>query len=620
MLQAVRAARSADPISIETAFGFMEGFKAEAVIKLVVEIIKSLRYADSVGSLKLLGEIYREEQSEQIRKQILDTIKNLSEYNIDVYNQVGPRLEDALVEHLENLPAVELDAMRAIALVVWGEALQSDITGAKWKAESVVLSTGAVPASDALKVIRNKAIVALFAAYDRSENDSQRLAVLSALESAKHTPHQVAYSNELLAVTVDDNTRIVEFMTSRVSGAGLQFLQHVEHQFLYDYYRGKQLATTESNFDCKLQAGHLLDAISRFRVTVNMNQRFVRYKVLVGFESVYPDHWADEDYDFTKAEEYRRVQSDGYLESITDSVEDEWFEQIEYCAQTESSDMATFPVFGSFISSLSQRKPKIADRYLAKASEQLRNFLPGFLNGLALSGEENIYRRNFETELASARNLIGLARHLRYSAIAKPQFAERVLSRAIYLNDEVGVIECLLLGLEHYSSDRIGDPDEFVRDALAFLNAHKNASWVSEAWFLPKLARFYEELKPDRLLQLLQNLVNLKKINYQVERILAKLAERNAAVVWDYFGTRLAQEISGTDEHYEAVPFRLHGLEKVLSLDPELAIRKGLEWYAIGDRRLFEFRGGQLLSAAFPDCTPEFSAALAELVKPGGRN
>ena len=53
--------------------------------------------------------------------------------------------------------------------------------------------------------------------------------------------------------------------------------------------------------------------------------------------------------------------------------------------------------------------------------------------------------------------------------------------------------------------------------------------------------------------------------------------------------------------------------------DPRLAIRKGLSWFA-RDQKLFQFRGGRLLSSAFPDCTPPFAAALAELVKTGGES
>jgi len=108
-------------------------------------------------------------------------------------------------------------------------------------------------------------------------------------------------------------------------------------------------------------------------------------------------------------------------------------------------------------------------------------------------------------------------------------------------------------------------------------------------------------------------------VNYQVERILVRLAERQPETVWDYFGTRLTREAKDGDdeERFEVVPFRFNGLEKVLSKDPLLAISKGLSWFD-RDPTLFQFRGGRLLSSAFPNCTPEFAAALAELVKAGG--
>ena len=82
--------------------------------------------------------------------------------------------------------------------------------------------------------------------------------------------------------------------------------------------------------------------------------------------------------------------------------------------------------------------------------------------------------------------------------------------------------------------------------------------------------------------------------------------------------TRLARKSEdGDEEPFEAVPFEFQELEKVLSKDPQLAISRGLLWFA-QNREQFQFRGGSLLSRAFPNCTPEFAVALAELVKAGG--
>jgi ppGpp synthetase/RelA/SpoT-type nucleotidyltranferase len=620
LLRAVKAARATEPVPIETTYGNMDGFKADAVTKLVVEIVENLRYADVIGTLQLLIDIYRDEPNDDIRRQIVSAVKNLSEYNIDAYNQVGPMLQMALVDHLAGMSDAEVDSIRPIALTVWTEAIQSDITGAKWKADSVVLSTGAVPASDQLREVRDKAIKALFAAYDRSTDDAQKRAVLSALDAATRTPNQAQYSNELLATTLKDATRIVDFVTERAKAANYELQQHLEHRFLYDYFRAKGLIKDpENRFGCQAEAEALVAAIFQFRDTINADDRFVRYKVLVGFESVYPSHWTEKEFDYQGADEYRRKEVNRYIDEINAANENDWFDLIARCAETKSNDLATFPVFGNFISKLAEHKPEVADRFLAKASDDLRNFLAGFLNGLALSGRRDIYERTLESELESARNLAGVARHLRYSDVKKPDFAARLLKRAIDKCGAIAVIECLLFALEHYGTEKIADADMFVRDALTFLNDRKDPRWVSEAWFLQKATKFYEELTPERTAQVLENLGYLRKVNYRVECVLVQLAKRQPEAVWDYFGARLAREAAeGEDEErFEAVPFRFHGLEKELWKDPQLAISKGLSWFA-QDRKLFQFRGGRLLSSAFPDCTPEFAAALAELVKAGG--
>lgn len=84
----------------------------------------------------------------------------------------------------------------------------------------------------------------------------------------------------------------------------------------------------------------------------------------------------------------------------------------------------------------------------------------------------------------------------------------------------------------------------------------------------------------------------------------------------DVLATRLAKKSEGDEEQVEMIPFEFQGLEPMFSKDPELAISKGLSWFA-QDRAEFRFRGGSLLGRAFPTCTPEFAGALGELVKAG---
>ena len=619
LLRAVQTARGTERIPIETTYGTMEGFKVDSVTKLVLEIIRSLQYVDVIGTLQLLIDIYRDEPNDDIRQQIVNAVQNLSEYNIDAYTHVGPMLQMALVDHIAVMSDAEVGSIRPVALTVWTEAIQSDITDAKWKADAVVFSTGAVPVSDQLKDVRDKAIKALFAAYDRSKDDGEKRAALSALAAATRTPNQALYSNEFLAITLKDAIRIVEFVTERAKAESYELLQHLEHRFLYDYFRAKSLTEDpENQFGCQTEAAALMAEIFKFRDTINADDGFVRYKVLVGFESVYPGHWVKEEY-YAEADEFRRGEANRYIDEITPANENDWLKLISRYAETKSDDLATFPVFGNFIRKLAEHKPEVADRFLVKASDDLRNFLPGFLNGLALSGRRDIYERILESELKSGRGLAGVARHLRYSDLKNPDFAARVLKHAIDKGDAMAVIDCLMLALEHFGTEKVADADMFLRDALTFLNDRKDSRWVSEAWFLQKATKFYEELTPERMAQVLQNLSYLREVDHRVERILVRLAERHPEAVWDYFGARLAKTTADAEdeERFEAVPFQLHGLEKELSKHPQLAISKGLSWFA-RDRKQFQFGGGRLLSSAFPNCAPEFAAVLGELVKEGG--
>lgn len=586
------------------------------MIKLVIEIIESLRYADVIGTLQLLIDIYNAVSTDYIREGILNVVKNLSEYNIDVYKKVGPTIQIELVDYLFGMSNSKLESIRPIALTVWTETIKSELTGTKWRADSVVWSTGDVPVSDPLREVQDKAMKALFSAYNRSTDDAQKLAILSKLEDAINIRKMT--SNQ--ATTLEDRTRIVEFVIGHIEATSYEILQHLEHLFLDDYFKVKNLTEDpENQFSCQSEAAALVASIFEFKDTVNADDRFVRYKVLVGYNSVFLSNWACNKYDYKEINEYQRREANLYIEEINGGNANDWFELIARCAETKSNDLATFPIFGEFIRKLAERKPEVAKNFLARASDELRMFLPSFLNGLSLSNRCDIYERILDSELKSTRNLQGMVHHFRYSNVKKPEYATRLLKRAIEKDNRMAVIECLPFAIEHYGTEKISDVDMFLRDALNFLNDRKDASWVSGAWFLGKTTKFYEELTPDRTVQILQNLSYLPQVNYQVERVLVRIAERQQEAIWDYFEARLArdEEYGEGEERFEAVPFRFHELEKELSKDPQLAIRKGLSWFS-RNPDLFQHRGGRLLSITFPNCSPEFTTALTDLVKAGG--
>lgn len=86
----------------------------------------------------------------------------------------------------------------------------------------------------------------------------------------------------------------------------------------------------------------------------------------------------------------------------------------------------------------------------------------------------------------------------------------------------------------------------------------------------------------------------------------------------DVFTTRLARKSEdGDEELFEAVPVEPQELEKVLSKDPELAISKGLSWFA-QDRGQFRFRGGELAQQSVSQLPPGIRCRACRVSQAGG--
>ncbi|HVM80622.1 MAG TPA: RelA/SpoT domain-containing protein [Stellaceae bacterium] len=621
LIETARAARRSEPVTIESAFGAWRGYDVSDVLKVIVEILSLLRYVNVNESLTALADLFREEDNTEARKQILEAVRGLAEYDLRAWKQVGPRIQLALVEQLAEMSPAEITATQPIAVVVWREALSSDIGGTTWKADSVTISTGAVPVSEALRIIRTRALDGLFACFGRASTDKEKSEIMSAMDAATRVPTQAQYSDELLNLTLQDATRIVEFMTRCVDGLSFEIRQHYEHELLYEYRRVRSLLQGHADKpETQTLAAKLASAIEVFRNCINRDQSFVRYKVLVGFKSVFPQHWEDNEFDFRGADAHRKEQADKFIDEIAPENEEAWFAFIERCAATKSQDLATFPVFGQFLVDLSRRRPDIANRCLARGNENLLGFLSAFLDGLSQSTADEVYARNLEKQLELGTHLASLARHLRNINTANPALAGRVLAKATSVADDIAVMESLILVMEKYGAGAIDNEEELFRSALKYLSQKRDARWVRGAWFQSKTSQFFSTLSEENARLLLGNLVFLPRFDYPLERILRQVADSHPALVWEFFERRLNHDKDDVeDERYENAPLAFHELHKALARDPALAITAGRQWFA-RDSGLFRFKGGRLLSSVFPKCPTPFAEALADLVKNGSES
>ncbi|MBN9554041.1 MAG: RelA/SpoT domain-containing protein [Alphaproteobacteria bacterium] len=618
LVEAAKAARHAAVETIKTTYGDLPGHTAEEIGKFVVEIFNYMRLVDLRATLDCLMDIYSGEPSEVVRKEILETAKRLSEFDLKIYRNYGVSVQLELLNFLKEQPVERLDRAFEVVLTVWREALQSDVSGTTWSADAVTFSTGAISVDETLKDVRRLAIEALFDAYDRAETDSRRLEILNALDAATHTPSQAQYSNALLALSLQDTRQIVEFVTARADALSYEMKQYLENQFHSDFERASQIASVDGDrFESRDAAELLKTAILTFRDRINADPHFVRYKALVGYNSIYPPHWEDTEFDYQGADEYRKDVADSFVGEINDGNKADWLKFLERCAATKSNDMATFPAFSTFLVKLAASKPDIAEYFVINGNGDILGFLAAFLAGLHESQSLEIYNRVIDREIERGANLWALARHWRNAKPDDPARLMRVFRLAVEKDEWMAVAECLVFSLENWGAPLCPPVERMFRPALNYLNGRQEWRWLNNAWFLKTLGPAFDAMSITDIDLMLENLMFAPKISYHEETILGLIARSHVRSVWEFFGRRLLRErVDGEEPRYAAVPYSFHGLEKELCKDAATALSVIRPLFD-QDKRLFRFRGGRLISSAFPGCPETLSRELSRLVREG---
>jgi ppGpp synthetase/RelA/SpoT-type nucleotidyltranferase len=619
LVRAVDNASVTETQPIETPFGNLDGHTAADVNRLVVATISDHRYVDVGATLQALGHIYQASDDADVRKEVNRSVEELARYDLDVWRQAGPAVQLALLSVINGLGSEERYALSPLLHIVWRECLNTELRGTSWSATAVTISSGAMPVVEDLIAIRRLSIDGLLEFYDKAPNADEKRLILSSLWTATRLPSQANYSNELRAMVMRDTKCIVDEITARAADEPYEILEHVEDRLLDEHRHAQQIATAANDrFGCKALAHELDSAILKFRDAINADTSFVRYKTLVGYESVMPPQWDDESFDYAKTEEYRREQIAEYVESLCDETENEWYATIERCAATKSNDIATFPIFCEFLVLLAKHKPEMAERFLLRANDDVLNFLTAFLKGLHESGDRVIYDGTFARYLDAGPHLNALARQWRLGAEKDVTRITAILDKAIATENDFAVMECVVGVVTCHAEDLELLIANCFEPGLRYLTAKNEARWINDAWFTREAKTFFAQLSVGTAELVLDNLMSLPRLDTHAEWILAYIARGHAAAVWTFLGRRIisAQRDPVRNGRYEAVPYQFHELGKILSQEAASAVRVTHGLYRPDDT-LFQFRGARLLSAIFPAFPENLAHELTALAATG---
>ncbi|WP_418146119.1 hypothetical protein ABL850_22865 [Variovorax paradoxus] len=597
---------------------------AHRLMAKAIDLLNALRYLETPTVLdSLLWASTHEE--ELVRKAALSDLGAVAKYNISVYfgdgaaRGIGSAPQILVIETLENKGGEYLKQHLRGVLTLLEGLLSTSMESTKWSSTGVTLSQAVAPAHKGVVAVRTRSIVLVKKLYRLVETKSQKLSVIRAMNTAARGDGRGAVDKDFAEMISANAQEVLRFFGDVAKEEeDLQIIQKLEHDSYWIHFHTASAEVKAAALEVKA----IIDANAEYGV----------YKTLVGFEGIFGD-WTKErkDESFTLGSQDSRVKQSKVLAAQVPADGFEiWRARILRFAQTESNDLATFPVFYEFLAEVAASYPDFGLELLTEHADPLSRFLIPLLRGV-WDGDRKpqliplMTRWIDEASKKETSFLSACAKVFLSTKEVDFNILEKILEKATRLHD--------VFVIRQVATVAVGRPDSgawkadlktlFLR-ALPRLTELGDAGWVREIWYRKAATEMVGEFSPDERREVLKNLRLLPQIDYQAEDVLAAIAEREPSLVVEYLCDRLydpnaavaaVAEKAGYD--YEELPYQFHTLQDSLSKDPKAVVAEVLDRY-LTDESLFEFRGAKLLQAIFPQFSEDFQAELVRLVRDGG--
>lgn len=589
---------------------------ATSLLTRVMEISLRLRYLETVPVLRLLLQLARY-PTPQVQKRATENLEQFASYDITVYygNKehpgIGAAPQKEILEALQGLSDPELTGVVRAVLAVLRALLSPAMEGTAWTYNTLTISHAATPASSSVSEVRRGSIDLLKRLYLAVQDAPERFSVLSVLADATRGDIRSPRNEESGAMLTRDTLTVLGFFRELVDRADLEVVQKIEHYsyWIFVHAISPEIATAARAIEARLAA----------------YDEYQIYRVLIGFEGIFGDWetWQGRADRFQETERFRRDMALKYASAIRADNYPEWRNRIIRYAQTQSTDLATFPIFYEFLLAFAREAPSMAYKLLSEDTERISHFLIPILSGLWGGPKRAAVRGLIEAWMAHAKAgrpsyLFASTRMFLSTETLDAELLGHLLSKAVELNERATVREVINVTITKHTDVNSGLIEGLFLPALRYLTLHGDAGWIFNAWYRPEARSLLAALDANARQAVLDNLLMLQKIDYHAEELLSVIAGRWPSEVLDLLIERLNYEVRtrNPDREFEAVPFEFHKLHEPLSAIAAEAVEK-VRSQADLDRELFEFRGARLLRNIFPQSSPEFEAALLKLIRNG---
>lgn len=623
LLEAAEKATDAATVPIDTPFGGMAGKTFEDIAELIGRILRPYRYVDVSRTLAVARHLHRLAKTPSGRTHAIELAQSVAKHDLKVWRAYGPVMQRLVIDEVAALDTENVQQDLPLLAATLESVLDLEVTGATFSSNAVALDRATVPGSGEIAAIRSDALRQLERLFASAQSDSDRNRIISAMSHAAQPPYGAAPTRELSEILIANAVAVIDFFTKIVGTLGLEQAQVLERR-VHRYFKRYRAVRTELADDPEMVrlTGQIAVSTARFRAVLASVSDLDEYKVLVGFDSIFPGSWEDRDLDHEEAERYRAEQADALLAQIDAQNFPEWLDRLERFAQTESTDLATFMQFAPFLARLAAKLPEQTLARLDSIGGKLDRFLFKLLAGLLQSPLAAEARQRITLWLERGEKL-GQVSWLLLAANDLPEELFRAVLASGVAHDDREVLKNVVRACTHHFSGDRAQPSfhqAVLLEATAYLVEHRDHSWIAMgSWFSWYGSKVLQSLDDRAAGQVLDWLVPLPDLETQVDYLIASVAKDRPLLALNLLDRRITLARTEQAPGFVAIPYDLNETTQVLQKIPESVLEASRRWFDAEDQSL-EYSVERLLEAVFDDFSPVLRTSLEALLASGQRN
>jgi len=622
-LEAAEKATDAATIPIDTPFGGIAGKTFEDIAELIGDVLRPYRYVDVSRVFAMARRLHHLAKTPAGRKHAIELAQAVAKPDLEVWRAYGPIVQRLVIDEVAELDTEDVQQDMPVLVAALESVLELEVTGATFSSSAVALNRATVRGSDKLATIRSDALHQLERFFANAQSDSDRSRIVSAMGHAAKPPYGAAPTPELSKILIANAVAVINFFTKIVGTVTLEQARVLEMR-VHRYFKWYRAARQELADDPELVhlTGQVAASTAQFRTALASVSELEAYKVLVGFDSVFPGSWEDRDSEHEEIERYRVEQAHALLAQIDAQNFPEWFDRLERFAQTESTDLATFMQFGPFLERLAIKLPEQTIDHLGCIEGRLDRFLFKLLAGLLQSRLAAEATQRITQWLERGEKLDQVS-WLLFSASDLPEELFRaVLASSSAHDDREALKNVVRACAHHFSGDRTHPSfhQAVLLETIAFLVGHRDHSWIAMgSWFSWYGSEVLQSLDDRAAHQVLDWLAPLPDLATQADHLIASVTKDRPLLALDLVDRRITLARTEQIPGFVSIPYDLHGTAQILQKIPEAMLEASRRWFDAEEQSL-DYSVERLLEAVFDGALPVLRTSLEALLASGQRN